>query len=164
MNKQVLPTLYSQVREEKILSKHALLPRSWTAPTSWELGRGLGTSPGNSNRDSGLFYRTTLGKKPRSHLVSSGNELYHLKPLWVKGAGEELFEFALVFFSLCLAGRGEKKCKGELRFWTCQSNETSVDPLEPGNKFWPFWDWTNLLFPLSFALWESLEYLPESVI
>lgn len=50
-NKQVLPTLHSQIREEKILNKHALHPGSWTAPTSLEHSRGWGSSSGELQKE-----------------------------------------------------------------------------------------------------------------
>lgn len=65
MNKQVLPTLYSQIREKKILNKCALSPYSWTILIRLELGRGWEGSSAELWQNL-LFYRTALERKPRT--------------------------------------------------------------------------------------------------
>lgn len=69
MNKQVLPTLHSQVREKKILNKYALSPCSWTVLTDWHLTEG-GRKFCRAWAEKLLFYSHSRkeAKRPGGHI------------------------------------------------------------------------------------------------
>lgn len=162
MNKQVLPTLYSQIRGKKTLNKCALSPCSWTILIRLELGQGCGESSAELWQNL-MFYRIALERKPKiptliwEWVVEPGN------PVRKEGWGKKrcpMSQFVIIFF-LCLAGSGKKIGKGKkVKILNRQEQWDSCCPTRTQKQVLSSTE-IGPISSISFAPWESLENPPE---